>query len=47
MAQYIFQIAKPCRRCGGYAPAHFLTCPMLRLRPGFDIFEDEDPDELE
>ena len=24
---------RPCRRCGALLPAHYLTCPLLRL-PG-------------
>jgi hypothetical protein len=22
---------RPCRRCGALLPAHYLTCPLLRL----------------
>ena len=25
------QVPQPCKRCAGMAPAHFLTCPTLRL----------------
>lgn len=24
----------PCKRCGGYGDAHYLTCPRLRLPIG-------------
>jgi hypothetical protein len=26
-----------CRRCAGLIPAHFLTCPALRLPAGFRL----------
>ena len=25
------QYPQPCKRCAGLAPAHFLTCPVLKL----------------